>query len=105
MRESGFLDNIKDFPQESPLEFAFLEKLPGKISQDILENPKSLQLLAFIFAYSPFLSGLVIRNGDFFADICRDGADKVFVKLKQDLREFKPASSGDLMQKMRIAKG
>lgn len=114
MTRLKFIDDIKTLPPLLRMANCerWFESLAAKIArtenpapiQEITTHPKVRELLAVIFANSPFLANIIIHNPEFFAHICINGADYCFAELKKSLGYRDNISSSELMKEMRLAK-
>ncbi len=73
--------------------------------QAILAHKQGHALISAIFAYSPYLSRLLLMHLSFFAECCSRHPDKSFSHLRTSLVSYTPNSVSELMQTLRITKG
>lgn len=105
-----FLDEIRDLltaPWKESYQRqwdALVAKKDPAIFTHITDHPQLKELLAVVFAYSPFISKTITQYPQFFADVCMHGAEHCFEELKFALAKHTQLSAKDLMKEMRVAK-
>ncbi len=114
-----FLDQIEHFPEITDAEAARIglerwQEQPGLLSDQpladrarfIAEHRNGGRLLQGLFANSPYLTRLMIRDIGFAASLLEEGPDATETRLKKDASALDPAalSTAELMTALRVLK-
>ncbi|WP_051284258.1 bifunctional [glutamine synthetase] adenylyltransferase/[glutamine synthetase]-adenylyl-L-tyrosine phosphorylase [Nisaea denitrificans] len=114
-----FLDQIEHFPEITDTEAARIglerwQEQPGLLSDQpladrtrfIAEHRNGGRLLQGLFANSPYLTRLMIRDIEFAASLLEEGPDATEARLKADADALDPAalSTAELMTALRVLK-
>ncbi|MEO9903288.1 bifunctional [glutamine synthetase] adenylyltransferase/[glutamine synthetase]-adenylyl-L-tyrosine phosphorylase [Nisaea sp.] len=114
-----FLDQIEHFPEITDAEAARVglerwQEQPGLLSDQALtdracfiaEHRNGGRLLQGLFANSPYLTRLMIRDIGFAAALLEEGPDATEARLKEEAAALDPAtlSTADLMTALRVLK-
>ncbi|MEQ8332615.1 bifunctional [glutamine synthetase] adenylyltransferase/[glutamine synthetase]-adenylyl-L-tyrosine phosphorylase [Nisaea sp.] len=114
-----FLDQIEHFPEITDSEAARVglerwQEQPGVLSDQVLADRagsiaghrNGRRLLQGLFANSPYLTQLMIRDIEFAVSLLEDGPDQTETRLLQDAAALDPASlkTPELMTALRVLK-
>ena len=114
-----FLDQIEHFPEVTDTEAARIglerwQEQPSLLSdqaladraRSIAEHRNGGRLLQGLFANSPYLTRLLIRDTGFAASLLEEGPDATETRLKEDAAALDPAAlnTAELMTALRVLK-